>query len=125
MSLDAADLEGRFDRLMGQGVYVTDVTVEGGVLHVGHETLAERGVPKREAGRILDVLVEAHQQGEWEPTEVRGWVFEADTEGAGDDGREQRGTWRAEPGWFRALANGNLSETDFSTLVVSTIEVTG
>jgi len=118
MTLDAADLEERFERLMGQGIYVTDVSHEDGALHVGHETVAAEGVPGREAGRILDVLVEAHREGEWEPTDVHGWVFEA-SEGAAD--REQRGTWRAEKGWFHALEDGTISETDFSTLVLSTI----
>lgn len=118
MSLDAGEIAERFERLMGQGIYVTDVTEEDGTLHVGHETVAKSGVPGREAGRILDVLVEAHQDDEWEPTDVHGWVFEASED---DEERDQRGTWRADEGWFHALANGNISETDFSTLVLSTI----
>ncbi|MFB6172641.1 MAG: hypothetical protein ABEJ23_08920 [Haloarculaceae archaeon] len=118
MTLDAADLDERFDRLMGQGVYVTDVAYEDGALHVGHETVAPEGVPGREVGRILAVLLDAREDG-WEPTDVRGWVFDADAGSEGD--RERRGTWRAEAGWFHALSEGYLSETDFSTLVLSTI----
>lgn len=117
MTLEAEDLADRFDRLMGQGVYVTDVAYEDGALHVGHETVAPQGVPGREVGRVLEVLISAREDG-WEPTDVHGWVFDADT---GGEGRERRGSWRAKEGWFHALANGNLSETDFSTLVLSTL----
>lgn len=131
MTLDADDLVDRFDRLMGQGVYVTDIAYEDGALHVGHETLAAEGVPGREVGRILEVLLEARADG-WEPTDVRGWVYDADTDGEdrasgdvergrGGATREPRCSWRADEGWFHALAEGYLSETDFSTLVLSTI----
>lgn len=117
MTLDADGLAERFDRLMGQGVYITDVAYEDGTLHVAHETLAPEGVPGREVGRVLEVLLDARADG-WEPTDVHGWVYDAD----GDDGsRDRRGSWRAKEGWFHAFAEGYLSETDFSTLVLSTI----
>lgn len=116
MTLDADDLAERFDRLMGQGVYVTDVAYEDGALHVAHETLAPEGVPGREVGRVLEVLIAARGDG-WEPTDVHGWVYDADATGS----RDPRGSWRAKEGWFHAFAEGHLSETDFSTLVLSTI----
>jgi hypothetical protein len=34
---------------------------------------------------------------------------------------DERGSWHAKAGWFRALANGTIAETDFSTLVLRTV----
>jgi len=108
------ELEERLtDRLMAHGIYVQSVVEEGGALHVEYETVAPGdGVPGREVGRVINRLRDAREEG-WEPTDVHGWVSD-------EDGTE-RGTWHAEEGWFHALAEGYISETDFSTLVLSTI----
>lgn len=115
--------------LMSHGVYVTDCTRDERGLHVGYETLAPGdGVPTAEVGDVLNLLLDLagiegeereptavlEDAGEWAPEDVHGWVF--------DDDHEERGHWVAREGWFRALANRNISETDFSTLVISTID---
>lgn len=109
-----AELDDRLtDRLMAHGIYVESVVEEGDALHVEYETVKPgESVPHREVGRICNRLREAREDG-WEPTDVHGWVFD-------EDGTE-RGSWHADAGWFHALAEGYISETDFSTLVLSTI----
>jgi len=102
------------DRLMSHGVYVTDYTREEETLHVRYETAdGGEGVPKNEVGRLLNVLLDAREDG-WEPTDLKGWVYDID-----DD--DPRGTWEAREGWIHALEEGYISETDFSTLVLSTV----
>ncbi len=102
------------DRLMSHGVYVTDYTEEEGTLHVRYETAdGGDGVPKNEVGRLLNVLLDAREDG-WEPTNVKGWVYDIDAD-------DPRGSWEAREGWMHALEEGYISETDFSTLVLSTV----
>lgn len=48
----------------------------------------------------------------------------ASTRGQGPE-RVRRGRFKVREGWFRALDAGDISETDFSTLVLSTVESTG
>lgn len=101
------------NRLMSHGVYVTDFALDDDGLHVKYETAAQgESVPHREVGRVLNVFIDAREEG-WDPVDIHGWVTDLDG--------EERGSWRAEAGWMRALENGNLSETDFSQLVLTTI----
>lgn len=101
------------ERLMSHGVYVTDFAVNEDGLHIKYETAAQgESVPHREVGRVLNVLLDAREDG-WEPTTVHGWVTDLDD--------EERGSWRAKVGWIRALEDENLTETEFSQLVLSTI----
>jgi len=96
--------------LMSLGVYVERTTRGSGALHVEYET-AGAGLDTTEVGNVCSELVDAHGDG-WEPVDCRFWVF--GTEGG------FRGRWAIKAGWLRALDNGNLTETDFSTLVLST-----
>jgi hypothetical protein len=117
MGLADADLHERLeDLLMGEGIYVTNFARRDGDIHIGYETTASEGIPHREIGRILTVLIEAREDG-WEPCDVHGWVYDLDR----SEGAKPRGHWEAREGWFHALAEGDLSETDFSTLVLSTV----
>lgn len=81
------------------------------------------------------------EAGEWEPETVHVWVYAGDAgrsddgedgNGGGDDGdadpgdgggedRERVGHFEVREGWVAALDRGDLSETDFSTLVLSTL----
>ena len=102
------------DRLMSHGVYVTDYTNEEGTLHVRYETPdGGEGVPRNEVGRVLNVLLDAREDG-WEATDLKGWVYDIDED-------DPRGSWEARKGWMHALEEGYISETDFSTLVLSTV----
>jgi hypothetical protein len=83
---------------------------EGPTLHVEYETAAA-GLSRGDVGNVCTELVEAHGDG-WEPVDCHFWVF-------GTDGGFL-GSWEVRAGWFRALDRGDLSGTDFSTLVLST-----
>lgn len=98
--------------LMSLGVYVERHALdrETGTLHVEYETAAA-GLTTNDLGTVCSELREAHESG-WEPIDCRFWVF--DTVGG------FRGHWDVRAGWLRALDRKNLSETDFSTLVLST-----
>ena len=108
----AAEVLDRLERnLMSLGVYVERGAVDDdGTLHVEYETAAG-GLSRGDVGNVCTELVDAHEAG-WEPRDCRFWVFET--------GGGFLGEWEARAGWFRALARGDLSETDFSTLVLST-----
>ena len=99
------------NRLMSQGVYVERTTHEDDTLHVEYETAAER-IPKGQLGTVCSELLDAHDAG-WNPRDLHLWVF--DLEG------EFLGEWELREGWFRALDREYISETDFSTLVLSTV----
>lgn len=102
------------DRMLNHGVYVTDHTTVEGILHVRYETDAlGEGVPQDEVGRLLTALLGARADG-WEPTDVTVWVYDVDAE-------DPRGSWEVRVGWMDALEEGYISETDLSTLVLSTI----
>jgi hypothetical protein len=113
-----SEVADRLERnLMSLGVYVEDHAVEtpedaDAVVHIEYETAAD-GLAQGDIGNVCSELVEAHGDG-WEPKTVHCWVF--NTDGG------FHGEWEARAGWFRALAAGNISETDFSTLVLSTRE---
>ncbi|WP_336136569.1 hypothetical protein [Natronomonas amylolytica] len=113
-----AEVVDRLERnLMSLGVYVEDHAVEepedgegDRVVHVEYETTAG-GLTQGDIGNVCTELVDAHETG-WEPQTVHCWVF--NTDGG------FHGEWEARAGWFRALERGDISQTDFSTLVLST-----
>ena len=112
-----AEVVDRLDRrLMSLGVYVERHAIEadedGRRLHVEYETTAG-GLASGDIGNVCTELIEAYEDG-WEPLDCRFWAFS--TDGAGD----LLGEWEVHAGWFHALECGDISETDFSTLVLST-----
>ncbi len=103
-------------RLMSLGVYVerhaVEATDDGETLHVEYETAAG-GLVSGDVGNVCTELVDAYED-DWTPQDCRFWAFE--TGGAG----QFLGDWAVHEGWFHALERGDISETDFSTLVLST-----
>ncbi|MFC7229077.1 hypothetical protein N0B31_16860 [Salinirubellus salinus] len=120
MSVSDDELAERLEeRLMSHGVYVVDYTESEGALHVAYETATKgEGVAKSEIGRLLNVLLDAREDG-WEPRDVNAWVYDIEDGPVSD--RDPKGRWEAREGWLYALEEGYLSETDFSTLVLSTV----
>lgn len=109
----ATDVVERLERnLMSLGVYVERHARESETIHVEYETAAA-GLTTGDLGNVCSELLDAYENG-WVPCDCRFWVF--DTEGG------FRGEWAIRAGWFRALDRDNISETDFSTLVLSTRE---
>lgn len=66
-----------------------------------------------EIGRALNSFIEMFEDGT-EPRRVEGTVFRSDS--------DVQGTWHAEAEWFEALAEYRISETEFSTRVLDTLE---
>ena len=112
--MDQTELRERLEqRLMSHGVYVTGLEAAEGTLRIDYETATPGdGVPHREVGRVLNRLLEAHDDG-WDPVDVRGSV-------SGIDG-EPRGTWRADGEWLVAHAEGELSDVELSQRVLDTV----
>jgi hypothetical protein len=98
--------------LMSLGVYVERHAREQETLHIEYET-ADAGLTRGDLGNVCSELRDIQNAG-WEPIDCRFWVF--DTEGG------FHGEWALKAGWLRALDRGDLSETDFSTLVLSARE---
>ncbi|MFC4357458.1 hypothetical protein ACFO0N_05775 [Halobium salinum] len=67
-----------------------------------------------EMGRALNTFIDLVEDDRWEPARVEATVVRAD-----DD---VQGTWHAEPEWFDALCSYRISETEFSTRVLDTLE---
>ncbi|MFC4549302.1 MULTISPECIES: hypothetical protein [Halorussus] len=117
--MDETDLHERLEsRLMSHGVYVTAFEADDRTLRVEYETATPGGgVPHREIGRVLNLLLDAHQD-EWDLRDVRATVYDIDD---GDESGE-RGTWRADREWLDAHVKGELSEVELSQRVLSTID---
>ncbi|QAU13855.1 hypothetical protein EKH57_14635 [Halorubrum sp. BOL3-1] len=73
-----------------------------------------REVHRGEVGRALNALIDRAEAGEWDPVRVEGTVVRS----PGD----VLGTWHAESEWFEALIGYEISETDFSTRVLDTLD---
>ena len=103
-------------RLMSLGVYVErdtrEPTDDGETLHVEYETAAG-DLTSGDVGSVCTELVEAFEDG-WEPQDCHFWAFATDAAG------EFLGDWAVREGWLHALDRGDITETDFSTLVLST-----
>jgi hypothetical protein len=111
--MDPSEIVARLElNLMSLGIYVERHAREPETLHVEYET-ADAGLTSADLGHVCTELKEAHDDG-WEPTDCHFWVF--DTEGG------FHGEWVVRAGWLRALKRGDISETDFSTLVLSARE---
>lgn len=87
----------------GDGVELTYMTAFPGE-QVNHQ----------EMGRALNTFIDLAEDDRWEPARVEATVVRTD-----DD---VQGTWYAEPAWFEGLLSYELSETEFSTRVLETLD---
>ena len=133
MTLSGDDLGDVLEtHLMSDGLYVTDCERREGTLHVGYESPGlGAGIPQNHVGTVLRFLLDLAgietegrdvsgipEAGDWAPRDVEVWAFDD----ADPDDRETVGHFEVREGWFHALDAGHLSETDFSTLVLSTLD---
>lgn len=113
-------------RLMSDGIYVTDVDLPAasasagdehdGSYEVRYESVAtvENGViPHREVGTVINMFRELHED-DWRGADIDAVVL--DLEG------NELGRWHVEQSWLAALADGELSEVEFSAKVIDSIE---
>jgi hypothetical protein len=109
--MDGSELE---TRLRNAGIDVYDVeSVDPLALsyitaHPGAQ------VDHSEMGRLLNELLDLARADEWEPTRVEVTVLRFED--------EVMGTWHADPAWFEGLLEYRLSETEFSTRVLETLD---
>ena len=71
-------------------------------------------VSHREMGRVCNVFIDRADDDEWDPKPVDVTVVRTD-----DD---VQGTWRIDPAWIADLLAYRISETEFSTRVVNTLD---
>lgn len=67
-----------------------------------------------EIGRALTTFIDLFEDDELETRRVEGTVLRSDS--------DVQGEWHAEAEWFDALAAYRISETEFSTRVLETLE---
>ncbi|MFC6613385.1 hypothetical protein ACFQAS_13390 [Halopenitus salinus] len=112
MTMDADALAAE---LRSYGISVEDLSVDEDALRVTYMTAFPGDtVHHPEIGRACNALIDLQEADRWEPTRV-----EATVERAPGD---VLGRWHVEPEWFERLASYELSETEFSTRVVETID---
>ena len=70
-------------------------------------------VNHQEMGRALRTFVEAAEHDEWDPIRVEATVLRHQ--------EDVQGTWHAEPEWFRAYLNYDISGEEFSERVIETL----
>jgi hypothetical protein len=105
------------NRLMSHGIYVTDLDPGEETLNITYETVhGDASVPVRDIGRIVNLLRTFREEEDWGPVTVHGTA--TDLEG------DSLGTWQAEQAWFEALADGEMTEVEFSDRVRATIDET-
>ncbi|PSQ51442.1 hypothetical protein BRD20_10950 [Halobacteriales archaeon SW_8_65_20] len=134
MTLSETDIGSILEsELASDGLYVTHCEHHDDTLHVGYESPGvNRQIPQSQVGTFLRAFLalagietESGERrsmpdaGRWDPEPVEVWAFDnVDDEAE----RETKGHFEIRAGWFHALDAGHLSETDFSTLVLSTLE---
>ncbi|KTG09281.1 hypothetical protein AUR64_15970 [Haloprofundus marisrubri] len=106
------------EELRGNGISVESVDVDGGTegrVDLTYMTAFPAAhVNRREVGQALTAFIDLAQRGEWEPAPVYATSIRID-----DD---VQGRWRADADWFDGYLSYNLSDEDFSELVLDTLE---
>jgi hypothetical protein len=111
----AMDADALAAELRSYGISVEDLSVDEDALRVTYMTAFPGDtVHHPEIGRACNALIDLQEADRWEPTRV-----EATVERAPGD---VLGRWHVEPEWFERLASYELSETEFSTRVLETID---
>ncbi|MFA9517608.1 hypothetical protein ACERIT_10390 [Halopenitus sp. H-Gu1] len=109
------DADALTEELRSYGISVESLSTDDEVLEMTYMTaFPGETVHHPEIGRACNALIELIEDGRWEPTRV-----EATVERAPGD---VLGRWHVEPAWFEQLVDYELSETEFSTRVLETID---
>lgn len=99
--------------LRSYGISVEDVDA-GDPLSVTYMTaFPGREIHRREIGRALNALIDRAEADVWEPVRVEATVVRSP--------EDPLGTWTAKGEWFERLLGDELTETEFSTHVLSTV----
>jgi hypothetical protein len=100
--------------LRSNGISVESLDTSGESVELVYLTaFPDVHVNHMEIGRVLNTFIDAAQADEWRPVRVNATVLRAD-----DD---VQGSWHAEESWFRRYLRYELSDEDFSELVLDTL----
>ncbi len=103
-------------RLTNHGCYLREVAVED-AYHLTYQSAAadQHGeIPHQQVGDIVNVFRKLFADAGWPVRSVEATVTDLDD--------EPLGSWRAEHAWFDALAEGDMTEVEFSRRVVDSLE---
>jgi hypothetical protein len=110
MPLDTEQFEAR---LVSHGVYVTSLTHGENALDLEYESVKAGQtdqIPHQEIGRVINVYRDLTD----ESIAIQALVTDLDGDSIG--------TWRVNAKWLRTLADGTLTEVEFSQQVLETID---
>ena len=99
--------------LRSYGISVEEVDVDDPLSLTYMTAFPGREIHRQEIGRALNALIDRAEADVWEPVRVEATVVRS----PGDP----LGTWTAKGEWFDRLLEYELSETEFSTRVLSTV----
>lgn len=104
-------------RLTNHGCYLQEVAVDGGAYRLTYQSAAadQNGeVPHQQVGDVVNVFRTLFDEEDWPVRAVDATVTDLDD--------ATLGTWRAEAEWFEGLADGDLTEVEFSRRVLAALE---
>jgi hypothetical protein len=109
--MDESELESELRKF---GIDIHDVTAVDPVELSYITSLPGDEVDHMEMGKALNALLDLAREDKWEPTRVEATVLRFED--------EVMNTWYAEAEWFEGLLEYRLSETEFSTKVLETLD---
>lgn len=110
----SGDLTGLEAELRSNGISVESVA-SGDVVDLTYITaFPGEHVHHPEMGRACNTFIDLLERDRWEPRPVEATVLRFD--------EDVQGTWRAEPEWFEDLVSYRISEEEFSSRVLDTVE---
>jgi hypothetical protein len=104
-------------RLTNNGCYLESIAVADDAYEVTYQSVAagQHGeIPHQQVGDVVNVFRTLFDEHDWAVRSVEATVTTLDD--------EVLGSWRADADWFAALADGDLTEVEFSRRVVASLE---
>lgn len=104
-------------RLTNHGCYLREVAEAGDAYRLTYQSAAadQHGeVPRQQVGDVVNVFRTLFDEVGWPVRGVDATVTDLDD--------EELGRWRADAEWFEALADGELTEVEFSRRVLDSLE---
>jgi hypothetical protein len=100
--------------LRSNGISVESLDTGGDTVELTYLTaFPDVRVNHSEMGRALSTFLDRAEAGEWDPVRVEATVLRSE--------EDVQGRWHAEAEWFRRYLGYELSDEDFSELVLETL----
>ena len=107
------DIQGIEAELRSNGIHVEAIDAGEPVDLTYMTAFPGTEVDRGEVGRVCSTFIDLYENERWEPTRIDATVVRST-----DD---VLAYWHADPEWIEDVADGALSEVEFSSLVVETI----